>query len=125
MSTSESTPQPRGDFLVGEAKQVLEQSRGVLRDHASEIRAMGVGLRDNERAFIVTVPDLDARDRFLKGYKSEKVGALPLRVDVSSFCETGLVLEGRRFDASHLVPRLSLAKRISRFFHGLGALFAP
>jgi hypothetical protein len=113
---------------VGEAKEVLAGSAGNLLEQrgveAVGVEAVGVGLRDQHAAFIVTVTDVDAKDRFLSNHPEPLVGRLPLHVDISPIGEASVSMSGRDFDERLLGPRPSAWHRLARVFFGFRTLFA-
>jgi hypothetical protein len=84
-----------------------------------------VGVRDNRAAFIVTVPDFKARERFVASFPDKSVGNLPFHVDVSSICETAAPISGFDMDLAVVVGRPSMNARVRRFFRGLATLLVP
>lgn len=117
-------PTSRSESLsVGSARRALELNESNLLNRP-EVQGVGVGLRDDRAAFIVTVSDLDARDRFRQNFERTSVGGMPVHVDISSICQTSGLAHGRDFDGA-LLPQVSMWARLTRFVRGLGTIFSP
>lgn len=110
------------NLTVGQAQTMLDSLKSDLFERP-EVKAVGVGLRDDRTAFIVTVSDLDARKRFIEAYPKQYVGDLPLVIDVSSICEASRPITGCDYIA-HSKPR-TMANRISLVWRRLSSLLAP
>ncbi len=125
MRRTENEPSNRGEFSVGEAKQVLDSTCQDLLS-CPGVTGVGVGYRDNEtRVFIVTVKDAAAKADFQQWYRSQEVGDLPLEVDISCFCETSCSVRGRRYDPAVYRPQRGLWARLAHRLTGVRSLLSP
>ncbi len=114
-------------LTVGEAERRLDQA---LREFPAEARALvsavGVGYRDNDEVFIVTVPDLVAKARFEQRFPEERVNGLPVFIEISSIhTASRSVGFARDADPDLYCTRPWLGRRIARLFLGLRTVFAP